>query len=54
MAYGVFEIDGKVYSADRPLECTPWREEPIEYSEPVTAFAEPNTKDAWQARESWL
>lgn len=49
--YGMFEINGKVYSADHPLECTPWREEPIEYEEPTTAYADSNLEDTWYALE---
>lgn len=37
----------------RPLECTPWREKPIEWQEPVTAYATPNLEDAWQCSEGW-
>lgn len=37
----------------RQLVCHPWREEPIEWEEPVSAYAEPNIEDAWQAREGW-
>ena len=53
--YGKFYIDGKEYQAkSNPLECQPWGDtHPEDYTEPVSAYAEPNLSDAWQCSEGW-
>lgn len=53
MTYGLFEIDGKVYSANQPLNCGLSETTKVEYEEPVTAYAEPNVQDAWMCSEGW-
>ncbi len=37
----------------RPLECGFDDHEPVEYVEPVSAYATPNIEDAWKANEGW-
>jgi len=49
--YGMFEIDGKVYSADHPLSCGLSEKTQVEWEEPVTAYADSNLEDAWYALE---
>lgn len=49
--YGMFEIDGKVYSADHPLNCGLSEKTQVEWKEPVTAYADSNLEDTWYALE---
>lgn len=49
--YGMFEIDGKVYSADHPLNCGLSEKIQVEWKESVTAYADSNLEDTWYALE---
>ena len=47
----MFEIDGKVCSADHPLNCGLSDSSSVEWEEPTTCYADSNLEDTWFALE---